>query len=131
MALQAPSPTTTSYQEILLRPAGHRILGHLQRNYSHIISWASSKLTKSSAGGFFSSLNDFAVIGQSILKSKLLPTSQTNRWLKPTSFVEAFDQGVGRPWEIYRRKIYGQSVDIYSKSGDCECAPNIFLEGIN
>ncbi len=44
----------------------------------------------------------------------------TNRWLKPTSFVEDYSQGVGRPWEIFRRKINGASVEIYVKGGDCE-----------
>ena len=72
------------------------------------------------AGGFFSSLNDLRTLGKATLTSRLLSKSVTNRWFKPTSFVESFAQGVGRPWEIYRYKVNGQSVDVYTKAGDCE-----------
>ena len=71
-----------------------------------------------SAGGYVSSLTDFAKFGKNILSSGTLSKSVTNRWLKPTGFVEDWSQGVGRPWEIFRVKVNGQSVDIYSKSGD-------------
>jgi len=77
-------------------------------------------LTYRRAGAFYSSTNDFKVIGQAILSNKLIPKTMTNRWLKPTSFVEDYSQGVGRPWEIFRRKINGASVEIYVKGGDCE-----------
>ena len=71
-------------------------------------------------GGYLSTLNDFAVMGKAMLTSSLLPKALTNRWFKPTSFVEDWAQGVGRPWEIYRRKANGQSVDVYTKGGDCK-----------
>ena len=80
----------------------------------------SIQLTQRSAGGYFSSLNDMAIIGKSILSSSLLSKAQTRRWLKPSAFVESFDQGVGRPWEIFRLKVNGKLVDLYTKSGDCE-----------
>jgi hypothetical protein len=75
-------------------------------------------LTVGSAGSFFSSTNEMAIIGRSILDYKLLTQAQTNRWLKPTSFVDEWSQGVGRPWEIFRRRINGQSVELYTKGGD-------------
>jgi hypothetical protein len=71
-----------------------------------------------SAGGYVSSLTDFAKFGKDILSCETLSNSVTNRWLKPTSFVQEWSQGVGRPWEILRVKVNGQSVDVYSKSGD-------------
>lgn len=80
-----------------------------------------TKLTESRAGGHYSTVNDFMAIGKSILNSTLLTKSVTNRWLKPTSFVETLTQGVGRPWEIYRRTVNGQSIVMYSKGGDREC----------
>ena len=72
------------------------------------------------AGSYYSTVNDFMILGKAILTSQLLPKSLTYRWLKPTSFVEDFAQGVGRPWEIYRLKVNGQSVDLYTKGGDCK-----------
>ena len=72
------------------------------------------------AGGFYSTVNDFAKMGKAILSSTFLPQSVTNRWFKPTSFVEWWASGVGRPWEIFRLKVNGQSVDWYTKSGDCK-----------
>lgn len=59
-----------------------------------------------------------AKIGRSMLQSSLLSSAVTRRWLKPTSFIEDFAQGVGLAWEIYRVKIDKHSVDIYSKGGD-------------
>lgn len=86
-------------------------------------------LIKNRAGGFYSSLNDFAIMGKAMLNSALISKSQTNRWFKPASFVEAWDQGVGRPWEIFRVKVNGQSVDLYAKGGDCESfKPAYFVE---
>ena len=54
-----------------------------------------------------------------MLDSTLMSKAQTNRWFKPSSFVESYSQGVGRPWEIFRVKVNGQSVDLYTKAGDC------------
>lgn len=72
------------------------------------------------AGGYFSSTNDMAALGKAILNSTQLSKAMTHRWMKPSSFVEDFAQGVGRPWEIFRIKVNGQSVDAYTKSGDCK-----------
>lgn len=55
-----------------------------------------------------------------MLNSTLLPKPLTRRWMKPTSFVENYANGVGRPWEIYRVKVDGYSVELYTKAGDCK-----------
>lgn len=80
------------------------------------------------AGGFFSTTNDFAKIGRSILNFNLTSPPLTRRWLKPTTFVDSLSQGVGRPWEIFRRTVNGHTVDLYAKGGDCEYlfAPSSF-----
>ncbi|KAK3695993.1 hypothetical protein LTR37_018211 [Vermiconidia calcicola] len=82
------------------------------------VGWTNEFGPFSPAGGFFSSTKDAARIGRAMLSSELLPKTQTDRWMKPTSFVEDFAQGVGRPWEIYRIKVNGASVDVYTKGGD-------------
>ncbi|KAK3686354.1 hypothetical protein LTR37_019897 [Vermiconidia calcicola] len=82
------------------------------------VGWSNEFGPFSPAGGFFSSTRDAARIGRAMLTSELLSKTQTNRWMKPTSFVEDFAQGVGRPWEIYRLKVNGASVDVYTKGGD-------------
>ncbi len=88
-------------------------------------------LTRYRAGGFLSTTNDLATIGKAILNHTLIPQSQTNRWLKPSSFLESFSQGVGRPWEIWRRKLHGQSIDLYTKTGDCKFDSEIFIMAIS
>ncbi|KAK4494089.1 hypothetical protein PRZ48_014387 [Zasmidium cellare] len=71
------------------------------------------------AGGHFSSTRDMAKMSKAILNSDMLPAATTRRWLKPKSFVESFEQGVGMPWEIFRLKVDGYTVDLYTKDGDC------------
>ncbi|KAI1118259.1 beta-lactamase/transpeptidase-like protein [Nemania sp. NC0429] len=71
-----------------------------------------------SAAGGFSTTNDLAVIGRSILKSSLMSEAITRRWFSATSFVDTIDQSVGRGWEIFRVRINGHSVDLYTKSGN-------------
>ena len=85
-----------------------------------VSGWSSMFGAFGPAGGYYSTVNDFAKFGKDILSSSNLSKAVTKRWMKPTSFVEDFKQGVGRPWEIFRTKVNGQSVEIYSKSGDCK-----------
>lgn len=72
------------------------------------------------SGGIYSTINDLAKIGTSILNSTLLPTDKTNRWMKPVSFTGDLRYAVGRPWEIYRyvHQDSGVVTDIYTKLGD-------------
>lgn len=69
------------------------------------------------AAGAYSTTNDLATIGKAILNSTLVSKSVTRRWFTTTSFVETIDQAVGRGWEIFRIKIGGHSVELYTKSG--------------
>ncbi|KAK5719810.1 hypothetical protein LTR17_015099 [Elasticomyces elasticus] len=62
----------------------------------------------SPAGGFFSSLNDFACLGKAILNSTFLSKAHTRRWFKPTSFVN------------------GYTVDLYTKAGDIAAYSSFF-----
>ena len=71
------------------------------------------------AGGLFSTVNDLAKVGVSILNSTLLPSNVTRKWMKPVSHTARLQYAVGRPWEIYRyRHQSGHITDIYTKLGD-------------
>ncbi|KAJ2968712.1 hypothetical protein NUW58_g10161 [Xylaria curta] len=74
----------------------------------------------SSSGGIFSTTNDVAKLGISILNSTLLSADQTRKWMKPNSFTGSFDFAVGLGWEIYRYtdKVTGHVTDLYTKLGD-------------
>ncbi|KAK0639469.1 beta-lactamase/transpeptidase-like protein [Cercophora newfieldiana] len=65
------------------------------------------------------STHDLALLGSSILSSRLLPPSTTRRWLAPVSDTSNVRNGVGRPWEIYRAGISnpGPILNIFLKSG--------------
>ena len=72
------------------------------------------------SGGLYSTINDLAKIGISILNSTLLPAEKTNRWMKPVSFTGHLNYAAGRPWEIYRyvHPKTGIVTNIYTKLGD-------------
>ncbi|KAK2784836.1 hypothetical protein FQN53_008229 [Emmonsiellopsis sp. PD_33] len=80
-------------------------------------SWNFSLGAANPAGGFYSSSNDLARVGQSILRSTLLSPSDTRRWLKPTSHSASLTFAVGSPWEIYRASK-PRVFDLYTKDGD-------------
>lgn len=70
------------------------------------------------AAGGFSTTNDLAAIGRSILNSTLMQQATTRRWFTTTSFVDTIEQAVGRGWEIFRVRANGHSVDLFTKSGN-------------
>ncbi|KAI0965409.1 beta-lactamase/transpeptidase-like protein [Xylaria arbuscula] len=74
----------------------------------------------SSSGGVFSTTNDLAKLGVSMLNSTLLSADQTRRWMKPTTFTAGLDFSIGMGWEIYRYndKVTGHVTDLYTKLGD-------------
>ncbi|KAI1757644.1 beta-lactamase/transpeptidase-like protein [Xylaria castorea] len=74
----------------------------------------------SSSGGIFSTTNDLAKLGISMLNATLLPADQTRRWMKPNSFTAGIEFAVGLGWEIYRYtdKVTGHITDLYTKLGD-------------
>ncbi|KAI1818667.1 beta-lactamase/transpeptidase-like protein [Poronia punctata] len=74
----------------------------------------------SSSGGVFSTTNDVAKLGVSILNSTLMPADLTRRWMKPTTFTAGLEFAHGMGWEIYRYtdKKTGHVTDLYTKLGD-------------
>ncbi|KAI0154934.1 beta-lactamase/transpeptidase-like protein [Xylariaceae sp. FL1272] len=69
------------------------------------------------AAGAFSTTNDLAAIGKSIMNSTLMSKATTRRWFATTSFVDQTSQAVGRGWEIFRVRNGIHTVDLFSKSG--------------
>ncbi|KAI0509467.1 putative secreted beta-lactamase [Xylaria bambusicola] len=78
------------------------------------------------AGGF-STTNDLAAIGKSILNSTLMTQATTRRWFSTTSFVDTIEQAVGRGWEIFRVRANGHSVDLFTKSGNWGVYNSVFF----
>lgn len=74
------------------------------------------------AGGAYSTTNDLARFGLSILNSTLLPPQETRKWLKPISHTSSLYLSIGRPWEIFRisHPINGRVSDLYTKEGDAD-----------
>ncbi|KAI0809591.1 beta-lactamase/transpeptidase-like protein [Xylaria sp. FL0064] len=74
----------------------------------------------SSSGGIFTTTNDIAKLGISMLNSTLLSADQTRRWMKPTTFTAGLDFALGMGWEIYRYtdEVTGHVTDLYTKLGD-------------
>ncbi|KAI8623634.1 putative secreted beta-lactamase [Xylariaceae sp. FL1651] len=80
--------------------------------------WANALGPLNGAAGAFSTTNDLATIGKSILNSTLMSQAVTRRWFSTTSFVETIDQAVGRGWEIFRIRNDNHSINLYTKSGN-------------
>lgn len=65
----------------------------------------------------FSSLDNLARVGQSIMNSTLLTTAQTNRWLKPATHTANPANSIGYPFVIYSGGDYPKTspmVDVYT-----------------
>lgn len=72
------------------------------------------------SGGLFSTINDLAKFGTSLLNSTLLPTNVTRKWMKPITHTASLTNSVGAPWEIQRyiHPSTGKVTDLYTKLGD-------------
>ena len=72
------------------------------------------------SGSIYSTANDLAKFGLSILKSTLLTPEETRKWLKPVTHTGSLQFSVGRPWEIFRftQPSTGHVNDLYTKAGD-------------
>ncbi|WAO97383.1 Beta-lactamase domain-containing protein [Fusarium falciforme] len=88
-------------------------------------SWWDMTLAGASPyGGMFSTAADLTTLGQSILRSSILPANETRAWLKPLSHTSELQMSIGMPWEI-RRVLLPTSpksnktrvVDLYTKNG--------------
>ncbi|RAK81929.1 serine hydrolase domain-containing protein [Aspergillus fijiensis CBS 313.89] len=72
------------------------------------------------SGGIYSSTNDLATFGVSILNHTLLPETTTRKWMKPQTHTASLTASIGAPWEIVRvvSPTTGRVTDIYTKLGD-------------
>ncbi|KAH8897987.1 beta-lactamase/transpeptidase-like protein [Thozetella sp. PMI_491] len=84
-------------------------------------SWPFQLGDESPAGNMYSSVADIAALGRSIMSSKLLPLTVTQRWLKPAALTSELLASVGYPWGIRRVVIPEENgkrvVDAYTKAG--------------
>lgn len=74
-----------------------------------------------SAGVYYSSLNDIMAFGDAILSYKLLSPAQTRKWMKPATSTSSRGVLLGEPWEIHRSNNVtkdGRMVEFYTKAGD-------------
>ncbi|KAI0459974.1 putative penicillin-binding protein [Xylaria acuta] len=70
--------------------------------------------------GIYSSSDNLARLGRSILLNEQLSALDTRRWMKPKSHTSSPFFSVGSPWEIWRTRSQvtsGRVVDLYTKSG--------------
>lgn len=68
--------------------------GNTSQAYANYITLAANDIA---SGGVFSSINDLAKWGLSILNSTLLSQQETRKWLKPISHTGSLQLSVGRP----------------------------------
>ena len=81
------------------------------------------------SGSIYSTTNDLAKFGLSILNSTLLGPEETRKWLKPITHTGSLQFSVGRPWEIFRftQPSTGRVNDLYTKAGDAPPAYSSYL----
>ncbi|KAE8451681.1 hypothetical protein EG329_003138 [Mollisiaceae sp. DMI_Dod_QoI] len=73
------------------------------------------------AGGMYSSVSDLSTLGRSILKSNLLSSAQTRRWLKPVTLTSDMRETVGWPWGLRRIQLHPERpyeiITAFNKAG--------------
>ncbi|KAK4143391.1 beta-lactamase-like protein 2 [Dichotomopilus funicola] len=72
-------------------------------------------------GGYFSTLTDLHRLADAILHHRLLPPTQTRKWLKPVTATSSTGLLIGQPWEIFRAENItsdGRLIELYTKTGD-------------
>lgn len=84
------------------------------------VALESTTVNALASGGVYSSTDDLAKFGISILNSTLLCPEETRKWLKPITHKASLGLSVGRPWEIFRitQPSTGRVNDLYTKEGD-------------
>ncbi len=69
----------------------------------------------------YSSANDLSNLGRSILKSTLMSSAQTRRWLKPATLTSDMRETVGWPWGIRRIQLHPdrpyEIITAFNKAG--------------
>ncbi|KAJ5639546.1 uncharacterized protein N7484_007408 [Penicillium longicatenatum] len=79
--------------------------------------WSSHLPGSEASTSIFTSVEDLALAGKAILKSTLLSSAQTNRWLKPVSHTANPKNSVGYPFLIYSGGDYPDTspmIDVYT-----------------
>ena len=81
---------------------------------------AATNTNEAPARGVYTTVNDPAKFGLSILNSTLLCPEETRKKLKPITHTDSLDLLIGRPWEILRitQPASGRINDLYTKDGD-------------
>ncbi|KAI1489871.1 beta-lactamase/transpeptidase-like protein [Biscogniauxia mediterranea] len=81
-------------------------------------AWAHDLGEASPTGNMYSSVGDLSALGRGILRSAVMPSAQTRRWLKPASLTADVYEGVSYPWGVRRIRLENDRVvDAYSKAG--------------
>ncbi|KAI1753595.1 hypothetical protein F4782DRAFT_82213 [Xylaria castorea] len=69
--------------------------------------------------GIYSSSDNLAKLGRSVLLNKQLSALDNRKWMNPKSHTSSLFFSVGSPWEIRRTRSQatsGRVVDLYTKS---------------
>ncbi|KAF7190917.1 Beta-lactamase-like protein sdnR [Pseudocercospora fuligena] len=129
LAASFPSAYTPSYSNAnsLFWALHWQILDVIPGGDAQKSGWDNNLGPLAAAAGVYSTVNDLAIFGKSILNSSLIPASTTRRWFSTVSFVERQDQGVGHGWQIFRKKVGIRTVDMYAKDGYWGVYTSLFL----
>lgn len=79
----------------------------------------------------YSSTNDLSALGRAILSSRLIPSAQTRRWLKPAILTSDLREGVGYPWGVKRVPLGSgggrRITDAYNKAGSINAYQSLII----
>ncbi|KAK8001726.1 hypothetical protein PG991_013948 [Apiospora marii] len=92
--------------------------------------WNYSLGDASPTGNMYSSTNDLSALGRAILSSKLIPSAQTRRWLKPAILTSDLREGVGYPWGVKRVPLDAggrRIADAYNKAGSINAYQSLII----
>ncbi|KAK8137563.1 beta-lactamase/transpeptidase-like protein [Apiospora sp. TS-2023a] len=90
--------------------------------------WTYSLGEASPTGNMYSSVNDLSSLGRAILSSRLIPSAQTRRWLKPAILTSDLREGVSYPWGVKRVPLAGTRItDAYNKAGSINVYQSLII----
>ncbi|KAK8047495.1 beta-lactamase-like 1 [Apiospora saccharicola] len=90
--------------------------------------WTYSLGEASPTGNMYSSVNDLSALGRAILSSRLIPSAQTRRWLKPAILTSDLREGVSYPWGVKRVPLAGTRItDAYNKAGSINAYQSLMI----
>lgn len=85
----------------------------------------------------YSSTNDLSALSRAILSSRLIPSAQTRRWLKPAILTSDLREGVGYPWGVKRIPLTNSNnsgsgkssriTDAYNKAGSINAYQSLII----